>query len=354
VGGYPYRDTIRALAIQDRYAFVAQGDAGVQIFDIENPLNPIWMTGVDLAGTTQVVTLDGRAYALHGRRLAELDIGNPHQTRLIDELPLAQAPRDVYAAGDRLLLTEDHAITLYDPAERAATRYPLAQRISDAGYADGRLYLAEPGRGLVVAAPEEGRLKTLAVRPVTGDLQQLRITGRKAWLAVAGEGVRVFDLNDTPPREVARIPLAMIDDLQLDETTLYALAGRAQVYAFDVGDPAHWHLKNRYAAPGAVTGLLARGNFIYLTGGETLTALQILPPLALQRGEDGKGHLQPASDLPSGVYDLVAVDRNATPPDRTVRRDAVLVQPLRFGKPKITPEQFKALKEQYLQSHPSP
>jgi hypothetical protein len=351
-GGYPRRDAVRAVALHDRYAFVAQGDAGVQVFDIANPLNPIWMTGVDLAAATQVVTLDGRAYALHARtRLAELDIENPYQTRLIDDLPLEEPARALIAAADRLLLTEGRAVTLYDPVTRVATRYPLAARISDAAYADGRFYLAVPGHGLAIAAPEHGRMKILAEYAVAGELTHVRVAGPRAYLAVAGEGVRILEIDDTAMTEVARLPLAgRIDDLQLDETTLYIVTDGVQVYAFDINDPAEWRMLNRYDALGAITGVVSRGNFLYLTGRDTLTALQTLPPLPVRAAGDGSGRIVLPADLPAGAYDLVAVDRAASRPDRIVRRDAVTVEALRFGKPNITPEQFKALMRQYLQS----
>jgi hypothetical protein len=352
VGGYPRRDAVRAVALRDHYAFVAQGDSGVQVYDIANPLNPIWMTGVDLAGAMQVVTLGERAYVLQGsKRLAELDIANPYQTRLIGDLPFAQPAQALYAAVDRLLLTEERAVTLYDPAARTATRYPLADRISDAGYADGRFYLATPGRGLVVAAPEHGRMNALAVHPVTGDLTHLRIAGTRAYLAVAGEGVRIFDFDDAKVTEIAHIPLAdPIDNLQLDEGTLYAVTSGARVYAFDVGEPAKWRLLNRYDALGAVTGAMGRGNFLYLTGRDTLTALQTLPPLGVYADGDGRGRIFLTADLPAGAYDLIAIDRAAAPMERIARRAAVNVEALRFGKPKITPEQFKTMMEQYKKS----
>lgn len=355
-GGYPRRDAVRAVALHDRHAFVAQGDAGVQAFDIENPLNPIWMAGVDLPGATHVVTLGGRAYVLHGgRHLAELDIANPYQMRLFDDLPLAQPAHALYAAADRLLLTEERAVTLYDPAARAATRYPFADRISDAGYADGRFYLAMPGRGLVVAAPEHGRMDALTVQAVAGDLAQLRIAGAHAYLVVRGEGVRIFDLEDTAVTEVARIPIAdVVDDLQIDGTTLYAVTGSSWVYAFDVADPAQWHMLNRYGTLGAATGVAARGDFLYLTGRDTLTALQTLPPLGVRVDSDGRSRIDLPADLPAGAYDLIAVDRTASKPDRVAQRAAVVVEALRFGKPKITLEQFKALMEQYNKSTAHP
>lgn len=356
-GGYPRQDTVRAVAVRDRFAFVAQGDAGLQVFDIANPLNPTWMTGVDLAGAAQVVTLGDRAYVLHGRdRLAELDISNPYQTRLIGDLPRARATRALYASIDRLLLTEDKAVTLYDPVERSAVRYPLDERISDAVYADGQFYLAVPGRGLVVAAPGHGRMTPLAAYPIEGEIKRLRVEGRRAYVHVAGEGVRILGLDDATLRETGRIPLGMdIEDMQVEEDVLYVVADGVRVYAFDVGDPAAWRIKNRYNSLGAVTGVIARGGFLYLAGSETLTALQALPPLALSVGVDGRGRASLPTDLPAGAYDLFAVERGAAAgPDHIVRRSAAVVEPLRFGKPKITPEQFKALLQQHLPSPAAP
>lgn len=104
-----------------------------------------------------------------------------------------------------------------------------------------------------MAAPEHGRLQILATHALAGDITHLRIAGQRAYLAVAGEGVRIFDLNDGAASEIAHIPLAgRVHDLQLDETTLYAVMDAAQVYAIDVADPAQWRIRNRYEAPGTV------------------------------------------------------------------------------------------------------
>ncbi|MBK8164011.1 MAG: PQQ-binding-like beta-propeller repeat protein [Gammaproteobacteria bacterium] len=356
VGGYPRKDAVRAVALHDRFAFVAQGTAGVQVFDIENPLNPTWMTGVELAGAEQVVTLGDRAYALHdGGRLAELDIADPFQARLIDDLKLAHPARGIELAVDRLLLTEDRAVTLYDPATRAATRYRLHDRISAAAYADGRFYLAVPGSGLVAAVPDHGRARPVTVHPVAGDITQLRVAGDRAYIAVAGEGVRVLALGDTGISELTRITLAgEVTDLKPDGTTLYAVTDRARIHAYDVADPARWRLLNRYDTLGAISGLTARGGFLYLAGSETLAALQTPPPLALTIADDGRGRVELPSDVPAGSYDLIAVDRDRYPPDRIARRNAVTVEALRFGRPKITPEQFRMLLKQYKQSAGQP
>ncbi len=356
VGGYPHRDAVRAVALHDRYALVAQGAAGVQVFDLQNPLNPTWMTGVDLADARQVAALGDRAYVLHGDgRLAELDIANPFQTRRIDDLKLEAPALGLSAVVDRLLLTEERAVTLYDPAERIATRYALQDRISAAAYADGRFYLAVRGGGLMAAAPDQGKVRPLTVHPLEGEITALRVSGRRAYLAVAGEGVRILALGDGGMSELARLPLAgEITDIRPDGDTLYAVTDRSRVYAFDVADPARWRLLNRYDTLGAVDGLAARDGFLYLTGGDTIVALQGLPPLALTPDGDGEGHVELPSDLPAGSYDLVAVDRGRRLLDRIVRRAAATVEPLRFGKPKITPEQFKALMEQYKKSAGQP
>lgn len=355
-GGYPRKDTVRSVALGDRFALIAQGAAGVQVFDTQNPLNPTWMTGVDITAAEQVAVLGERAYVLHdGGRLAELDIANPFQTRLIDDLKLEAPARGLSAAVDRLLLTEERAVTLYDPVERTTTRYALRDRISTAAYADGRLYLAVRGSGLMAGVPDHGKVRPLTVHPLEGGITRLRIAGQRAYLAVAGEGVRIIALGDSGMTELGRLPLTgAITDIQLDGNTLYAIADRSRIYAFDVAEPAHWRLLNRYDTLGAPEGLVARGGFLYLTGGDTLAALQALPPLALQPGDDGKGRVELPTDLPAGSYDLVAVDREEKPLDHLVRRDALTVEPLRFGKPKITPEQFKALMEQYKKSAGQP
>ena len=72
--------------VKGDYIYAANGAGGLQIFDIKNPLNPTWVTGVDLDSDATGVTLDGdRAYvALADKTTAVIDISNPFTAKLID------------------------------------------------------------------------------------------------------------------------------------------------------------------------------------------------------------------------------------------------------------------------------
>jgi len=47
------------IAAQGKFAYAAIDTGGVQVFDITNPLNPTWMTSVEIDGITTGLLLDG-------------------------------------------------------------------------------------------------------------------------------------------------------------------------------------------------------------------------------------------------------------------------------------------------------
>ncbi|MBI2202098.1 MAG: hypothetical protein HYU43_09195, partial [Armatimonadetes bacterium] len=60
-GQWPGSATGRAydVAVQGQYAYVADGDAGLQVIDVSNPVNPVRVGGVDTSGSAIGVAVAG-------------------------------------------------------------------------------------------------------------------------------------------------------------------------------------------------------------------------------------------------------------------------------------------------------
>ena len=67
------------MAVSGNYAYVADGDAGLQVIDVSNPANPQRVGGYDTSGDAQGVAVSGNyAYVADGGAgLQVIDVSNP-------------------------------------------------------------------------------------------------------------------------------------------------------------------------------------------------------------------------------------------------------------------------------------
>lgn len=81
VGHWPVwpKASANAVALSGRYAYVADGEAGLHVIDVANPAEPVRVGGHDTSGTASGVAVSGRyAYVADGETgLEVIDVSNP-------------------------------------------------------------------------------------------------------------------------------------------------------------------------------------------------------------------------------------------------------------------------------------
>lgn len=341
-GRYHHRDNVLDLIGRDNIAYAANGAAGLQVFDIRNPLNPTWITGVDLPGSAQQVALLPRhAVVGHDRRqLAIVDVRNPFQAQQINDVTLGH---DI----DRLLASNDMVFII--DHQRGAFRYRFAagnvsrleQRaghITDAALDANRLWLSEP-RALTV----------FDVMSLQRPLARLALN-RPGRVAAADGVVAIQDGSDEirlvtfGPRglqvETTLRHAAPLDGLLLGNGALSILSGD-QITVYDVRQPAHPVLQQRYRTRWPATALSQSAGVLWLAGYPSPRALRPLPVIG-QRRNGSTLTLDLPATLPLGSYDLV-LDNNG---QETVLHNAFAVTMPRFSKPKFTMEDLQRTLQQ--------
>jgi hypothetical protein len=90
------------VALQDHFAFLAQGWRGLRILDVADPANPIEISSVALQGDARAVAVDGTfAYViLEPGSLAIIDISDPTSAAQIASYDLRGDARSVAVAGN--------------------------------------------------------------------------------------------------------------------------------------------------------------------------------------------------------------------------------------------------------------
>jgi hypothetical protein len=67
VGGYNTSGWAHGVAVSGHYAYVADGDEGLQVIDVSDPANPRWVGGYDTPGSAEGVAVSGDyAYVADG------------------------------------------------------------------------------------------------------------------------------------------------------------------------------------------------------------------------------------------------------------------------------------------------
>ncbi len=347
VGHYPPRTPIESVATAGGFAFLAQGAGGLQVYDIGNPLNPTWVTGLELTEARAIVidVAGARAHVLQdGGRVAVIDLQDPYQPRVLKALSTGHDAHGLRAGGAKILLIDDDGVTLIDTRDASMNRIETGPGTRDAWRNDAHLFVATRA-GLRVfdaagaAIPGASVLHPEPLTLVRGD-------DRIVLLAVRGEGLRI--LSTAPGfRELAHVSLAHeVTDIVFDGTTAHIATDAPGILSLDLGRPADWRLLSAHDLTRTASGLAVHDGTLYLSGTPELLALTPPRPVRIDADMPGRLVLQLPDDLPPGSWDLAAA--RAPLPGHVLRHDAVMIEPLRFGRPQISAGEFEALRQQHL------
>lgn len=324
-------------AAEGDYLYVAQGTGGLQVFDIKNALNPTWITGVELPAAAERIAVGaGTAYvALAHGGLAVVDIRNPFAARLSSVVKTDQPITFLHAAGTRLYARTDSeawVLDLTQPLTPTLVGHAVGQP-GDVWSTGDRTYAADGARTWREAGAKVVELS----RPAT------LLRGHDGLLAAVDAAkpnqITLYKISGDQLEKLHSLTLGeRLADLAWGEGVLYA-GGDMGLASLDVSEPQHPKIVGIQGAAG--TGRMIAHRGVLYSG---LAALRPSPPITAAIEEQGTADIQLPADLAVGGYDLVykpAVGAMQT------QHNALKVQTLRFSKPKITPEEFQRLLQQY-------
>ncbi len=331
--GSPQQD-----AAQGDYLYIAHGVGGLQIFDIKNPLNPTWVTDVELPAAALSVTVDGDAayVGLAQGGIAVIDIRRPSEARLATQLKTEHEVATLRADGTRLYALADDRGLVFDLTQPLQPRLTgsTADKAGEPWPQNGQLYVgygAEAWRAAGVAALEPPR--AAALLRGQGDLLAALDQTRRHQLSVYRTGGGKMEL-------LADLDLGRpLLDLAWGENVLY-LATAQGLQTVDLSDPRRPQAVPLQEGMDASTNLILHRGVLYAG----LTALRPPPLLKAALDDQGQAQLTLPANLAIGGYDLLYRPTQGAP---RIAHNALQVQMPRFSKPKITPEEFQRLLQEY-------
>lgn len=335
---YAERGAPQQDAAQGDHLYVSHGKGGLQIFDVKNALNPTWITGVELPRAAQTIAIiDDTAYVgLAQGGLAVIDIRNPFEARLAREVKTEQPIVSLHVAESRLYARGDGQAWVFDISR------PLNPKII--GRAAGKLGEIWTAQRRVYAGfgAKEWQRAGIQANELPHAASLLR--GHQNLLAAIDadrpNALSLYKLEAEGIEKLGNLTLGeRISDLAWGDGVLYVSSDMGLV-TLDVREPTRPEIvaiqENFDKGP---TMIIHRG--VLYSG---LAAVRPVPPLMAVIDELGAVNINLPADLPVGGYDLVYKPVRG---NIQARQNALKVEMPRFSKPKITPEEFQRLLQQY-------
>jgi hypothetical protein len=240
--------TPRGIALNGKYAYIADINNGFSIYDVSNPSNPKELSRVAKPqGMTDVAVSGNFAYVSvlehekrENRGMLVYDVSNPSQPAQVgfvntDHSSLALAVEGNYAYFPEFI-------------ELVETGQPSNMFVFD---------ISTP------AAPvQAGKVDTGTIAPIA---MCIKVSGKYAYIGDQKQGLRIFDIsNPATPVEVGSLPdIIMAYDLAVVGDKVFT-ASYAYVTVVDVSNPAKPVLEDLYTSSGLSWGIDAVGNTIYV------------------------------------------------------------------------------------------
>jgi hypothetical protein len=229
----PFPEFVEGVAVDERYAYVADGTAGLRIVDISAPDHPVEVGAWESPGYAEAVAVRGSvAYLADG----------PYGLRVIDVSDPAR-PKELGSAF--------------------GTHYAFQVAV------DGQdAFIAAAGAGLLIAdISDPARPREVAVWDSPGYAYGVAVAGNRAYVADGWEGIQIVEVAD-PARPASlgsyRVPGWALA-AAISGSTLYVADGPYGLRVLEVSDPAApIELGSYQNLGGPFVGLALSGEFVYL------------------------------------------------------------------------------------------
>lgn len=181
----PLSDATRDIKVVGNHAYVAEGDAGLQIIDVSDPLSPTLHGTIKLGiGAAQAVDVVGNLAYVGSAGLQIIDVSNPVSPTLLGSLTGAATP-DVQVAGNFAYVVTDGGLQIIDVSDPISPTLRGKYQNSDTGVAVQAVgniaYFASSASGLHiidVRNPDKPIRRGFLSTPAHG----LQVVGNRAYI----------------------------------------------------------------------------------------------------------------------------------------------------------------------------
>lgn len=303
-GGHDTPGFASAVQVVGNYAYVADHDAGLQVFDISEPSHPVRVGSYDTSGSAYDVKVVGNyAYVADYRDdLQIIDISNPSTPSRMGgyNLPDSDPDHEFFDSNSysvRLQVRDNYAflalrgfggllvVDVSNPANPIRLAESVAQPnpIRDArgvALSGNYAYLVESsyltGALQVIDVSLPANPTRLASYPMSRFANRVQIFGNLAFIAENFTGLEILDIRvpTSPIRLGGYNSSGQVVEVLVKDNYAYVSDGSAGVLVLNIGDPSNPVVVGGYDTPGSASEIQIVGNFAYVADGQA--GLQVL------------------------------------------------------------------------------
>jgi len=282
-------DFAKKIFILGNYAYIAAGNAGLQIVNISDPEDPILVKNYDTHGEAQSVYISGnRAYiAVSSVGLEIIDILNPLNPSLLGTYPNTSYNYDVCVSGDYAYIADFllglKVINIANPIAPALAGSIGRLGLTNNVFVNGNYaFVAASNFGLqIVSIVNPGQPALIKTFDTPGDARDVFISGDYAYVADGNAGLQIINIAD-PASPVLVKSYAMpgyAHGIYVSGQYVYIAAGSSGLTIIDISDPANPRTAVSADTLGDAQDVFISGDYAYVAdGGSGLTIFDIKYP----------------------------------------------------------------------------
>ncbi len=300
------------VTVAGSYAFVADNEGGLRIFNVINPLNPTEAGICDILGTVIGIDVAGDyAYIANGDSgMALLDISNLDNIEIVAKCNTPGNACDVVVSGEYVYVADGNGglrvIDVYDPMRPVEVgRYDTEGVARGIAISGDYAYIADDACGLrIIDVTDPEHPDEVGSFDTRGWAWDVCVSGNYAYVADERRGLRIIDVSD--PERPAETGFHDTPDNAYGVAVIGSYAyvgdGAGGLRIIDVADPENPFEAEAYYCSGSALDVTIAGDYAYVACGESgLVILDVSDFVAVDTD---------SADLIPAQFDLMAAYPN--------------------------------------------
>ena len=340
---------------RDHFLFALTASGRLDVYDINNNLNPTWVTSVELEGEGHDSFLNGdRLYVASGQGgIHIIDTANPFESRLLTQQSNSDTALSLASDGQTLF-------ALYK--QRGIVSYAID---AETGLLSEQSQLHVHGHKLYIHHDELFLLQNEKLISINLDNNHLNVNGqyqfdhaiqaldlhhRIGFVALANGEIAIVSTNGGSVRHISNIPVDdVVIDLAFKNRHLYVITRRGQlnIYRFEGADDHELVSSQAFHHP-LKHLLVHRDGSIYLSGDTKPIAVEPIQASLNFNIQDNTITATLPDSVSPGSYGLLSIDKNGE--ENYIPYALELKEPV-FSKPKISLDDIKKAMEKFKLKH---
>ena len=314
---FPSCNRCSDIDVDHRYAYVAAGSRGVQIFDIKNALNPTWITGINFAQQARVLARAGETLFVAGvSEINVVETRDPFRPRRRSTIEACASIDWIRARLDAIAVGCGDSLRIFD---FDTTRAGLKLRAEFFGSFVDAATIQKQWVGLTASgliAPLDVQHAPIFAReihlPLPLTLRRVHSADGRVVL-IADEQVVVLKDDEHGLNLHAQSDIALPKGSSLLDDDTLAIAHSDGITLYHIREDGHVVELSHYPLSRPAHGLAVQNGYLYTATSELIAAVRMLPKWPVTDHSATQITLALPSSLAAGRYALAFLPAGGQP-----------------------------------------